>query len=112
MYKRQDLVLRAASGYSEFFNDRIGGASGKDLYSATAALCWTDSAQHGRQAFSENARMSGRVDAVRVKKQVFDVFRVMQSDEPQLKIVGHWNYPQEDGISYRYACLLYTSRCV
>ncbi len=99
----EDLVLRAASGYSEFFNDRIGGASGKDLYSATAALCWTDSAQHGRQAFSENARMSGRVDAVRVKKQVFDVFRVMQSDEPQLKIVGHWNYPQEDGISYRYA---------
>ena len=61
--------VAAARGYSEFFHDRIGGGSHKDWYSATAALCWTDSAQHGRQAYSENGRMSGRVDAVRNKKQ-------------------------------------------
>src|SRR5699024_4072387 len=30
----EDLALAAARGYSEFFNDRIGGASGKDLYTA------------------------------------------------------------------------------
>lgn len=72
----EDLALASAKGYGEFFNDRIGGASKKDYYSGCAALCWTDSAQHGRQAYSENARMSGRVDAVRNKKQSFDVFRV------------------------------------
>ena len=98
----EDFAISAAVGYSEFFNDRIGGASGKDLYSAAAALCWTDSAQHGRQSASENARMSGRVDAGRVKKQSFDVFRVMQSERPAVKIIGHWNYPPEGGDNYKY----------
>ncbi|WP_163581843.1 glycoside hydrolase family 2 protein [Gracilibacillus saliphilus] len=98
----EDLALYAAKGYAEFFNDRIGGASGNNYYSAAAALCWTDSAQHGRQAASENARMSGRVDPVRIKKQNFEVFRTMQSPVPMIKIIGHWNYPSEGGINYRY----------
>ncbi len=97
----EELALANARGYSEFFFDRIGGASGKNLYSACAALCWTDSAQHGRQSWSENARMSGRVDAIRVKKQSFDVFRVMHSVRPAVKILGHWNYPKEEPGSYR-----------
>ena len=97
----EDLALANARGYSEFFFDRIGGASGKNLYSACAALCWTDSAQHGRQSWSENGRMSGRVDAVRVKKQSFDVFRVMHSARPAVKILGHWNYPPECPDAYR-----------
>lgn len=96
----EDLALANSRGYSEFFHDRIGGASGKNLYSACAALCWTDSAQHGRQSWSENGRMSGRVDAIRVKKQSFDVFRVMQSAKPAVKILGHWNYPAPGGDSY------------
>ncbi|MBQ6526913.1 MAG: hypothetical protein IJI38_00160 [Clostridia bacterium] len=50
----EDLALANARGYSEFFFDRIGGASGKNLYSACAALCWTDSAQHGRQSFRKS----------------------------------------------------------
>ena len=96
----EDLALANARGYSEFFFDRIGGASGKNLYSACAALCWTDSAQHGRQSWSENGRMSGRVDAIRVKKQSFDVFRVMHSARPAVKILGHWNYPEEGPGAY------------
>lgn len=98
----EEFALTAAKGYSEFFHDRIGGASEKKYYSACAALCWTDSAQHGRQSFSENGRMSGRVDPVRIKKQNFDVFSVMQSPVPRIGIIGHWNYPPEDGINYRY----------
>lgn len=97
----EDLALANARGYSEFFFDRIGGASGKALYSACAALCWTDSAQHGRQSFSENGRMSGRVDAIRVKKQSFGVFRVMHSVAPAVKLLGHWNYPPAGGGNYR-----------
>lgn len=99
----EDFALCAARGYEEFFHDRIGGASGKNLYSATAALCWTDSAQHGRQSFSENARMSGRVDPARVKKQNFRVFQVLQSPKADVMIVGHWNYPQQSPETYRYA---------
>lgn len=98
----EELALANARGYSEYFVHRVGGASGKNYYSGCAALCWTDSAQHGRQSYSENGRMSGRVDAVRTKKQSFDVFRVMQSSLPQVKILGHWNYPKEDGINYQY----------
>ncbi len=99
----EDFALAAASGYQEFFHDRVGGASGKNLYSAAAALCWTDSAQHGRQSHSENGRMSGRVDAARVKKQSFRVFQVMQSPDADVAILGHWNYPQESPETYRYA---------
>ena len=40
----EELALENARGYAEFFNDRMGGASGKNYYSACAALCWTDSA--------------------------------------------------------------------
>ncbi|WP_158214095.1 glycoside hydrolase family 2 protein [Bifidobacterium vansinderenii] len=98
----EDLALADARGYAEFFNDRLGGASGRDLYSGCAALCWTDSVQHGRQSYSENARMSGRVGPSRVEKESFDVFRVMQSEDPAVKILGHWNYPKPDGTNYRY----------
>lgn len=98
----EDFALVSTGAYSEFFNDRVGGASGKNLYSAAAALCWTDSVQHGRQSGSENARMSGRVDGVRVKKQNFDVYRVMQSNKPCIKIIGHWNYPEIGGDNYKY----------
>ena len=98
----EDLALANARGYAEFFHDRLGGASGKNFYSATAALCWTDSAQHGRQSWSENGRMSGRVDAIRVKKQSFHIFRVIQSALPEVKILGHWNYPPLTGDNYRY----------
>lgn len=98
----EDLALADARGYAEFFNDRLGGASHRDFYSACAALCWTDSAQHGRQSYSENARMSGRVRPDRLRKQNFEVFRVMQGEEPAVKIVGHWNYPKTGGTNYRY----------
>ncbi len=98
----EDLALANARGYAEFFNDRMQGASRKDWYSATAALCWTDSAQHGRQSWSENGRMSGRVDAIRVKKQSFDVYHVMQSVRPMVKILGHWNYPADAPENYLY----------
>jgi len=101
-FTAEEFAVVTARGYSEFFNDRMQGASKKHLYSAAAALCWTDSAQHGRQSASENARMSGRVDAVRLKKQNFEAYRIMQSGKPDIKIMGHWNYPQEDGVNYRY----------
>ena len=98
----EELCLAETKGYAEFFFDRIGGSSGKNWYSACAALCWTDSAQHGRQSFSENGRMSGRVDAARIKKQNFGLYQVLQSPVPKVYILGHWNYPADSGENYRY----------
>lgn len=98
----EEMILAEAGGYAEFFHDRIGGASGRDMYSAAAALCWTDSAQHGRQSWSENGRMSGRVDPVRIRKQNYYLYQVMQSRTPMVKIIGHWNYPPKGNGSYRY----------
>lgn len=37
--------------------------------------------------------MSGKVDGVRIPKSVFYMSRVMQNDQPDLHIIGHWTYP-------------------
>ena len=39
--------------------------------------------------------MSGRVDPVRIKKQSFYAHQAVQSDEPAIYLVGHWNYPTD-----------------
>ena len=98
---QEDFALSTAREYAEFYGARASGR-GARTYSAVAALCWSDSNQHGRQSFSENCRVSGRVDAVRLPKVSFDVFRVMQSDDPAVMLVGHWSYPKLADGGYMY----------
>ena len=98
---QEDFALSTAKEYAEFYGARASGRGAK-TYSAVAALCWTDSNQHGRQSFSENCRSSGRVDAVRLPKANFDVFRVMQSEDPAVMLVGHWSYPKLAKDNYMY----------
>ena len=98
---QEDFALSTAKEYAEFYGARASGRGAK-TYSAVAALCWTDSNQHGRQSFSENCRSSGRVDAVRLPKENFDVFRVMQSEDPAVVLVGHWSYPKLAKDNYMY----------
>ena len=98
---QEDFALSTAKEYAEFYGARASGRGAK-TYSAVAALCWTDSNQHGRQSFSENCRSSGRVDAVRLPKENFDVFRVMQSEDPAVMLVGHWSYPKLANDNYMY----------
>jgi beta-galactosidase len=38
-------------------------------------------------------RVSGKVDAVRLPKEIYYAHRVMQNDQPDLHILGHWSYP-------------------
>jgi beta-galactosidase len=33
------------------------------------------------------------VDAVRLPKQTYYIYRVMQNEEPDIHIIGHWTYP-------------------
>ena len=91
----EDFILNTVRGYYEFYSRRVQANNPDPYYSAAAALCWTDSSQHGRQQATENARMSGRVDPVRIKKQSFYAFQTMQSQEPAINLVGHWNYPSD-----------------
>jgi beta-galactosidase len=82
----------AASTRYEFWGQRIQGP-GDRRYSGAAALIWADSNQHGRQTNWECARLSGRVDAVRIPKESLYTYRVMQNPAPDLHIIGHWTYP-------------------
>ena len=106
---QEDFALSTAKEYAEFWSSRNSGSRAK-TYTACAALCWTDSNQHGRQSFSENCRSSGRVDAVRIPKMSFDVFRVMQSEDPAVALVGHWSYPKLTKDTYLYQVKRYNGK--
>ena len=62
-------------------------------WSGYASIYWSDSNADGRQDSSEVARVSGKVDSVRLPKQAYFVYRVMQSETPDIHIIGHWTYP-------------------
>lgn len=53
---------------------------------------FTDSTSGGRVP-SEVCRASGEVDGVRLPKEAYYVCRAMFRTEPQVHIIGHWNYP-------------------
>jgi beta-galactosidase len=89
-------------GYGYFYNNRVGGSTGNDYYSAAAMMVWSDSNMHGRNSGSENCRTSGRVDAVRIKKECFYAVSAMQSEGAKIHIVGHWNYPENTEENYNY----------
>ena len=98
---QEDFALSTAKEYAQFWSSRNAGARAK-TYTCCAALCWTDSNQHGRNSFSENCRSSGRVDAVRIPKMSYHVFRAMQSEDPAVTLVGHWSYPKLTKETYWY----------
>lgn len=98
----EDFAISNVYGYTEYYRDRVGGITGNDYYSAAAALVWSDSNQHVRNSGSENCRTSGKVDAVRIKKQAFYAYQAMQATEPLINIIGHWNYPKLNDDTYWY----------
>jgi beta-galactosidase len=53
---------------------------------------FSDSTSGGRVA-CEVARASGEVDGVRLPKEAWYVCRTMFRDDPQVHLIGHWNYP-------------------
>lgn len=99
---QEDFVRTSANNYNSFYEDRVGGSTGNNYYSGAAMMVWSDSNMHTRNAATENCRTSGRVDPARVKKESFYGLQVMQSDEPMIHIVGHWNYPQLSDDTYNY----------
>lgn len=86
-------MFNSTDGYSYYYNNRASG-TGKGYYTGAAMMVWSDSNMHVRNCGVENARTSGRVDAVRIKKESFYAIQAAQSSTPKIHILGHWNYPQ------------------
>jgi len=61
-------------------------------WSGYASIYFSDSDADGRQDSSEVARVSGKVDSVRLPKELYYAHRVMQNPNPDIHIVGHWSY--------------------
>lgn len=102
---QEDMSVTLASevdGYGYFYHNRVGGSTGKDYYSGSAMMVWSDSNMHGRNAGSENCRTTGRVDPVRIEKECFYAVKAMQSEGAYIHIVGHWNYPENTEENYNY----------
>ena len=61
-------------------------------HSGGANWIFSDSTSHGR-VYSEVSRASGEVDAVRLEKEAYYTLKTIFNDEPDVYLVGHWNYP-------------------
>lgn len=93
-WNSEAFCLAAAARYHEYFDNIITNtSSARSKWSGYASIYWSDSNADGRQDSSEVCRVSGKVDSVRLPKQAYYVYRVMQNPAPDIHIIGHWTYP-------------------
>jgi beta-galactosidase len=84
----------AIKRYYDYYSNRISNTDPKhSKWAAYASIYWSDCNADGRQDSSECCRVSGKVDSVRLPKQAFYAYRVMQNEQPDIHIIGHWTYP-------------------
>ncbi len=65
---------------------------GKKAYHVGGANWVFSDGPHGGRCPTEVTRASGEVDAVRLPKEAFYAVKAMWRPEPQVHIIGHWNY--------------------
>jgi len=93
-WNSETFCLAAAGRYWEYWENRISNPNpAHSHWSGYASIYFSDSNADGRQDSSEVCRVSGKVDAVRLPKEAFFAYRVMQNPKPDIHIIGHWNYP-------------------
>jgi beta-galactosidase len=93
-WNSESFALAAAVRYTSYVRNRIGNPDpAHSKWSGYASIYWSDSDADGRQDASEVLRVSGKVDGVRLPKEIYFVSRVMQSAKADLHIIGHWTYP-------------------
>lgn len=68
---------------------------GKKVYHCGGANWVFTDGPHGGRCQIEVTRASGEVDAVRLPKEAFYSLKSIWRTEPQVNIVGHWNYKPE-----------------
>jgi beta-galactosidase len=90
----ESFCLQAARRYHAYMINRIDNPDpAHSKWSGYASIYWSDADADGRQQSSAVLRVSGKVDAVRLPKEAFYVFRVVQNPQPDLHLIGHWTYP-------------------
>jgi beta-galactosidase len=95
-WNSESFCLAAANRYHAYFINCISNTDPRhSKWSGYASIYWSDSNADGRQDSSEVARVSGKVDSVRLPKQAYYVYRVMQNPAPDIHIIGHWTYPPD-----------------
>ena len=93
-YTSESFALAGVKRYWEYWENRISNADAAHAkWSGYCSIYFTDEDADGRQDSSEVARVSGKVDAMRLPKEIYFAHRVIQSEQPDLHILGHWSYP-------------------
>ena len=93
-WNSETFCIAAAARYHDYFSNIISSKNpAHSKWSGYASIYWADSNADGRQDSSEVCRVSGKVDSVRLPKQAYFVYRVMQNSAPDIHIIGHWTYP-------------------
>lgn len=93
-WNSETFCLAAVSRYHAYVANRIDNPDpAHSKWSGYASIYWSDSNADGRQQSSTVLRVSGKVDGVRLPKEAFHVYRVMQNSQPDLHLIGHWTYP-------------------
>jgi beta-galactosidase len=99
-FNSESFALAQIKRYWNFYSNRISNTDpDHSRFAAYSSIYFTDENADGRQDSSEVARVSGKVDAMRLPKEIYYTEQVMQNDKPDIHIIGHWSYPltQPDG---------------
>jgi beta-galactosidase len=95
-YTSESFALAGVKRYRAYCDNRISNTDpAHSKWSGYASIYFSDSDADGRQDSSEVARVSGKVDAVRLPKEIYFAHRVIQNSQPDLHILGHWTYPEK-----------------
>ncbi|HVT89698.1 MAG TPA: DUF4982 domain-containing protein [Tepidisphaeraceae bacterium] len=95
-WNSETFAIAQAVRYNSYVTNRIDNKDpAHSKWSAYASIYFADSDADGRQQGSYVLRVSGKVDGVRLPKSIYYVSRVMQSEKPDIHIIGHWNYPAD-----------------
>jgi beta-galactosidase len=93
-WNSETFCLAGATRYASYVRNRIDNPDPAHArWAAYCSIYFADSDADGRQQGSYVLRVSGKVDGVRLPKSMYYVSRVMQSEQPDLHIIGHWTYP-------------------
>lgn len=93
-WNSETFALAATNRYADYVLNRIDNKDpAHSKWAGYASIYFSDSDADGRQQGSYVLRVSGKVDGVRIPKQIYYVTRVMQNEKPDIHIIGHWSYP-------------------
>jgi len=95
-YTSESFAIAGVKRYWDYWTNRISNPDpAHSRWSGYVSIYFTDEDADGRQDSSEVARVSGKLDAVRLPKEIYFAHRVIQNEQPDLHILGHWSYPAD-----------------